>query len=470
MFFHQRFVPGLAIASYLVGDEKSKRLAVIDPPRDVEEFIRIAKTEGMQITDILETHVHADFVSGARELKARLNNQPTIHCSGMGGEAWTPAYADHIVKDGDELSLGASLRLRAMHTPGHTPEHVTWALFDNTRSADTPWLLFTGDFVFVGDVGRPDLLGDDERKKLAHQLYESLFSRLTPLPDFTEIFPSHGAGSLCGKAIGSRRSSSLGFERRFNASMQKRAEGDWSNALLKGMPPAPPYFKRMKRINRDGPPILGADFRADHAIAPHDLKSSERTVLDVRDVEAFATAHIAGAISIPMGPQFATWAGWMLDPEKAIVLVANSRDDVNESITQLLRVGFDRIDGFVDGGVDAWRAAGLEIEMLNTISASELATKLRSTAPPFVIDVRTDGEWESGHIDSAQHIQAGFIAQSAKELPRDREIALICGSGYRSTVAASMLARGGFKNITNVRGGMSAWNASKKELATDKHR
>src|SRR5438552_14987408 len=213
MFFYQRFVPGLAVASYIVGDEKTKQVAVIDPTRDVDEFLRIAQSNGnLNIAHILETHVHADFVSGAVELKSRLNGKPQIWTSAMGGAEWTPKYADHAVKNGEEVRVG-SIHLRALHTPGHTPEHICWELFDDSRSKETPWLIFTGDFLFVGDVGRPDLLGDEARKQLAHELYESTFKRFASIADFVEVFPAHGAGSLCGKAIGSRRSSSLGYER-----------------------------------------------------------------------------------------------------------------------------------------------------------------------------------------------------------------------------------------------------------------
>jgi hydroxyacylglutathione hydrolase len=475
VFFYQRFIPGLAIASYLVGDEKSKRLAVIDPTRDVEEYIRIAAADGLTITDILETHVHADFVSGARELKARLNGEPTIHCSGMGGPDWTPKYADRVVKDGDEIKLGEKLRLRAMHTPGHTPEHVSWALFDDSRSSDTPWLLFTGDFVFVGDVGRPDLLGEQERTVLAHQLYESVFHRLAPLPDFTEIFPSHGAGSLCGKAIGSRRSSSLGFERKFNASLQPRPESQWAQTLLKGMPLAPPYFKRMKRINKEGPAILGPTLPGDKPIGAKDLKvrlsaNGGAIVLDVRPKESFAAAHIPGSISIPIGPQLSNWAGWVLPYDQPIVLVVADRDDLREAITQLIRVGFDRTEGYLEGGIDAWQNAGFGIAHLPTISVHELDARLDSTAPPTLIDVRTDGEWESGHIESAKHIQVGAVGDHMSELPRDKELIIICGSGYRSSIVGSILMRAGIKNLTSVLGGMGAYQTAgllkKKASAT----
>ena len=200
MFFHQRFIPGLAIASYMVGDEKARQVAVIDPTRDVAEYLQIASREGLYITHILETHVHADYVSGSAELKARLNGEPKVVVSGMGGRQWTPPYADIIVSDGDQVTLG-SIRLQAIHTPGHTPEHIAWALYDQTRTGEVPWILFTGDFVFVGDVGRPDLLGPEQQKLLAAQLYSSVFEKLPRVPDFTEIFPGHGPGSLCGKAI-----------------------------------------------------------------------------------------------------------------------------------------------------------------------------------------------------------------------------------------------------------------------------
>jgi hydroxyacylglutathione hydrolase len=463
MFFHQRFVPGLAIASYLVGDDKTKELAVIDPTRDVDEYIEIASREGMRIAHILETHVHADFVSGARELKARLGGAPVIHCSGMGGAEWTPAYADHVVKNGDEIRMGGT-RLVAMHTPGHTPEHVSWALYDDARSKTTAWMLFTGDFVFVGDVGRPDLLGEVERQKLAAQLYQSVFGTIKPLPDFTEIFPAHGAGSLCGKAIGSRRSSSLGFERQFNASMRPMPESEWTEKLMAGMPPAPPYFRRMKRINKEGPPILGSNLPGKAAIPPAELRSQLDgvAVLDVRPKEAFAAAHVPGSISIALSPQLPTWAGWVLSDEKPIVLVAANAADLHEAIVQLVRVGFDNIRGHLAGGIDAWQTQGFPVGRIETMSVHELREKLSKPDAPFVLDVRTDGEWTGGHIDGATHVPVGVVANRTGDLPRDRDIALICGSGYRSTIAASLLKKAGLSRLTNVLGGMTAWNAAAK--------
>jgi hydroxyacylglutathione hydrolase len=463
MFFHQRFIPGLAIASYMVGDEKTKEVAVIDPTRDVEEYVQIARQEGLRIAHIFETHVHADFVSGAPELKARCGGSPIIHCSGMGGEQWTPPYADQVARDGDETRIG-SLRIRAIHTPGHTPEHMSWALFDETRSKEHPWLLFTGDFLFVGDVGRPDLLGEAERAKLAHQLYESVFNRLTPLPDYTEVFPAHGAGSLCGKAIGSRRSSSLGYERRFNQSLQPMPENQWTETLLRGMPPAPPYFKRMKQVNARGATVLAEMMPGQKRLRAQDLherlKAEDLVVLDTRAKEAFASAHIPGSISIPLAANLPTWAGWLLPYDKPIVLVVASPPDVTEVVTHLIRVGFDRIDGFLEDGIDGWQAAGFELARIPTLSVHDLAAHMKQPATPLVLDVRSDGEWAGGHVAGAQHVQLGLLPDELSQIPKDRPVAVVCGSGYRSSIASSILKRAGFQNLFNVMGGMGAWKAA----------
>jgi hydroxyacylglutathione hydrolase len=465
MFLYQRFIPGLAIASYMVGDEKAKEVAVIDPTRDVGKYIEVAKREGLRITHVLETHVHADFVSGSAELKARLRGEPQVHVSGLGGKKWIPPYADCVVEEnGDDVVMG-SVRLKAMHTPGHTPEHLSWALYDNTRSRDVPWLLFTGDFLFVGDVGRPDLLGETERKLLAHQLYQGVFQTLPPLPDFTEVFPAHGAGSLCGKAIGSRRSSTLGYERRFNVSLQPQPEEQWTEALLKGMPLAPPYFRRMKKMNAEGPKLLGHDYPGQTRFGAkeiHERLCDDCLVLDVRPKEAFAAAHVPGAINIPLGPNLPTWAGWVLPYDKHLVIVASHPSDVPEVVTHLIRVGLDQIEGYMEDGMDGWEEHGFPLASLGTLSVQELDAQLRESMPerPFVLDVRTDGEWNGGHLDGAHHIHGGLIQERFGEIPKDRPVAVICGSGYRGSIAASFLRREGYPNVSNVLGGMSAWKSA----------
>ncbi len=462
MFFHQRFIPGLAIYSYMVGDEKTKRCAVIDPTRDVEEFLAIAKREGLRITHVLETHVHADFVSGSAELKARLEDEVEVVVSGMGGAEWTPPYADRVVGDGDEVELG-SVRLKAVHTPGHTYEHVAWALYDDTRSRDVPWLVFTGDFLFVGDVGRPDLLGEAARKKLAHQLYESVFGVLPGLPDFTEGFPAHGAGSLCGKALGSRSSTSLGFERRFSPALQTRDEPEWIAALLEGMPIAPPYFRRMKKINAEGPKVVGPELPGQKRFTAkqvHERACENCLIVDVRPKEAFAGAHIPGSINIPLGHNLPTWAGWVLPYDRPALIVPDDPAAVPEVVTHLLRVGFDDVQGYLEGGLADWENHGYEFGRLETISVHDLAARLKDDRRLFVLDVRTDSEWNAGHVEGARHIHGGTLEERYAEVPRDRPVAVVCGSGYRASIASSFLKREGYCDVANVLGGMAAWKAA----------
>ena len=347
MHFYQRFVPGLAIASYLVGDEKTGEAVVIDPTRDVQPFIDYARNHGLHIKHILETHVHADFVCGSRELKARLNDVPRIYCSSYGGEDWTQSYADQHVTNGDTIEFG-NVRLGFMHTPGHTPEHIMVTLYDTSRSVDTPWLVFTGDFLFVGDVGRPDLLGPEAQRELAHDLYNSVFDRMLGLPDITEIFPAHGEGSLCGKALGSRRSSTVGFERKYNAALAPAPEAEWVQRLMDEMPLAPPYFRRMKHVNKVGPAIIGPAMPGQHRVnakSVYDRSCDDCLILDARSKEAFAAAHVPGAINIPLADNLSTWAGWVLPYDQPTLIVLDDPQSMAEVSTQLLRVGFDNIEG-----------------------------------------------------------------------------------------------------------------------------
>jgi hydroxyacylglutathione hydrolase len=463
MLLHQRFIPGLAIASYIVADEKSGEAVVIDPTRDVDSFIHFARDHDLHINHIIETHVHADFVSGSRELKARLNDEPTIHCSSYGGEDWTQPYPDQLVKEGDVVELG-TLRLDFKHTPGHTPEHISVLLYDKSRSAATPWAMFTGDFLFVGDVGRPDLLGEDTKKQLAHELYESVFERITDLPNITEIFPAHGAGSLCGKDIGSRRSSTLGFERLYNVALQRKPEDQWVKDLLKDMPLSPPYFKRMKQVNKEGPTVIGAEIPGLKRRKPkyiYERVCDQCIILDTRQKGAFAASHIADSINIPIGNNLPTWAGWVLPYDRPILLVVEDPSQVKEIVTHLLRVGFDNLDGYMEGGMDAWETAGLPLVTLSTLSVHELKQKLDQQEKLAVLDVRTENEWNEGHIAGAIHIHGGILQERFGEVPRDKPVAVVCGTGYRASIVASFLQRNAYEDVANVMGGMSAWNAAK---------
>lgn len=466
MLIHQRFVSGLAIASYLVGDEKTGEAAVIDPVRDVGPYVAFARENDLHIRHVVETHVHADFVCGSKELKARLDDEATIHCSGYGGDDWAQPYADRHVNENDTIEMG-DVRLGFLHTPGHTPEHVSIALYDTSRSGDVPWVLFTGDFLFVGDVGRPDLLGEEAKQRLAHELYVSVFERLQDLPDITEVFPAHGAGSLCGKAIGSRRTSTLGYERRFNASMQKKPEPQWVEELLQEMPLSPPYFKRMKQVNRDGPTIIGPELPGQqrwNARRVYRQVCEECVILDVRSKESFASAHLPGAINIPFGSNLPTWAGWVLPYDRPMLLVTDDPSQVAEVATHLIRVGFDDLRGYLEGGIDAWETSGYPLEMLDTLSVHDLARRLEQRDAMTVLDVRTDREWNAGHIEGATHIHGGTLQERFDEVPRDRPVAVVCGSGYRASIASSFLAREGYEQVANVMGGMTAWKAA--ELPT----
>ncbi len=469
MFFYQRFIPGLAIYSYMVGDEKTKQAAVIDPTRDVDEYLAIAKREGLRITHVTETHVHADFVSGSNELKSRLGKDVEVACSGLGGADWTPPYADRVLKDGDEIVLG-SVRLKAVHTPGHTLEHLCWAIYDDTRSKDVPWLMLTGDFLFVGDVGRPDLLGKEAQKVLAHQLYHSVFSTLPAVPDVTEIYPGHGAGSLCGKALGSRSASTVGFERQFNTALVKKSEEAWVNDLLSGMPLAPPYFRRMKQVNRTGPKVIGPELPGQKRWSPKEMferSCEDCLIVDVRSKEAFASAHIPQAINIPYGHNLPTWAGWVLPYDRPTLLVLDEPAHLPEVVTHLLRVGFDDIRGYLEGGMESWENAGYPLATLPTLSVHDLQKRLNAAGEkPFVLDVRTESEWNAGHIEGALHIHGGKLEESYEEVPRDREVAVVCGSGYRASIASSFLQRAGYEAVSNVLGGMSAWKGAGLPVVT----
>ncbi len=455
MFFQRKTIPGLAINSYIVGDEAKKECVVIDPVRDVEDYIALAAHNGFTITDILETHVHADFVSGAPELKARLKGNPKIHCSGMGGDQWIPSYADHVMQDGDEINVG-SLVFKAEHTPGHTPEHVMWALYEDRELV----MLLTGDFLFVGDVGRPDLLGKEEMRKLAHQLYDSVFRKLESYPDETEIRPAHGAGSLCGKALSANPSSTLGEQRKTNRYLKKIPESDWIDDLMSEMPQAPKYFARMKKINITGAKILGERLPGLVALSLKDIQKEMdhgTIILDLRPKEKFAEAHIPGSINIPFTPQFSSWAGSVMPENAHLVLLLDDLMQLKDAAKALCRIGIDQILGYIPGGIEAWKQNGMGVASLQKASPTQLNQMQKSGKNPFVLDVRADKEWKAGHIKHATHIPLGQVEDQIEKIPKDQTIAVICGSGTRSSIASSLLLRHGINNVTNIFGGMTEW-------------
>ncbi|MBA3815417.1 MAG: MBL fold metallo-hydrolase [Parachlamydiaceae bacterium] len=455
MIIRKFFTPGLAITSYIIYDEDSLEGAVIDPTRHTEQYLRCIQQENVNITHILETHVHADFASGAQELKAALKDKPKIVCSSMGGQSWSPHYADQLVNDRDEIMLG-STRLQAWHTPGHTPEHIIWVVYDDRRDPHIPALAFTGDLLFVGSIGRPDLLGEEIQKKLANQLYDTIFHTLPKLPDFIEIYPSHGAGSLCGKGIGARQSSTLGYERKCNQWLQPLPFEEWKEKLLKEMPAAPAYFKTMKQINVTGidmsslqqelPPLLTLD---------QTLKlMATCQIIDVRDPFVFAAGHLKNAINIPLSASFVTWAGAVLSPDKELIIVVGDTPEALFVIQSLKVIGINTIKGICNVSTHHNMQEWLEIQHATPmLSVDEVVAKKNEV---HMLDVRTPSEWHSGHIQEAHHIEMALINSSFDLLPKNAPIAVFCHSGTRASIIASLLKSHGFF-ASVVRGGMQEW-------------
>ncbi len=440
----------------MVGDPKTKKMAVIDPVRDINAFTAVSKDAGYEITDILETHVHADFVSGSRELKAALKGKPCIHCSGLGGNQWTPHYADRVVDEGGEVVLG-QIRLKARHSPGHTPEHILWELYDDEIDKASPLMIFSGDFLFVGSIGRPDLLGEKEQEKLSHALYRSVFGILPQYADKVEVYPAHGEGSLCGKAISGRESTTVGEERKTNSSLKKMSENEWIEQLLANMPPMPSYFSIMKQVNAHGPQILAGTFPGLKPLSLDEFDAIEHPfLLDVRPDVHFAKQHIPGSLNIPTIERLALWAGWILPYDRPLVIIKDEDQDQQEIALQLTRIGLDDIRGFVEGGAAAWKKSGRDVESLKTLTIQEAAEKVESGQNLFILDVRTPSEWEEGHLEGAYNISAGELPKRVDEVPKDLPVGVVCGGGMRSSIAASYLQRLGRKNVCQVLGGMRA--------------
>lgn len=448
----ERFeVPGLAQYSYIVSS--GGRAAVIDPIRDIETYLQYAAAHALKITHVLETHIHADFASGAAVLAESAGAELALSAYDA-GEQYQCSMPHRRLRDGDSIEVGG-VRLQALHTPGHTPEHLSFLLFDAERSGTQPAALFSGDFLFVGSLGRPDLLGDGAKQGLAHDLYRSLNERIASLPDAVALYPGHGAGSLCGAGMSERAESTLGYERAANPFFML-AEEAFVAEILASVPPMPDYYPRMKALNSQGAPGIST-MPGSRAIPASEvaIMSQRRNaiLLDLRRPEAFGGAHIEGAINIGAGQNLSLWAGWLLDPGKPIVLIGNSGDDVASRLS-LLRVGLDRIEGFLEKGMPSWIDAGLPFARTTQLSTQEVEQR---PANSLVVDVRSDKEWNAGHIAGAKHIMLGDLARSVDALPMDRPLIAVCGSGYRSTIAASILAQHGFSDNATMAGGMAAW-------------
>jgi len=455
MIIQQFEVPGLSHYSYLVGSEG--QAVVIDPKRDIETYLEFAKSKELKITHILETHIHADYASGATALREAA--KAALYLSSYDdGEDFSYNFSHFELQDRQELKIGG-LRIVALHTPGHTPEHMSYVLYDNSKP-DEPVALFSGDFIFIGSVGRPDLLGDEAKKRLAHLLYESVQSSISHLPDSLKVLPGHGAGSMCGAGMANRPQSTLGEERTSNSYLIPQGEREFINKILGSLPPLPDYYQRMKRINSEGPRIF-KEIPGDQSLAAIDFSSLIKTinavVLDLRKPEEFGKAHVPGSFSVGAGVSLSTWAAWVVPYDRSILLVGDETTDIDAARRCLVRVGLDDVRGYLKGGMQSWEDAKLECEMVKQETAGELFSKMAEK--PFILDVRNLTEWNSGRVEGAKHIPANEVEKRMSEIPKDQEVHVMCAGGYRSSIAASVLKRGGVKSVSNVIGGISAWKA-----------
>lgn len=454
LVFEPVYTDGLAQISYLVGDSKAAVAAVIDPRRDIDIYLQMAKARGLRIAYAIETHIHADFVSGAQALAKRTGAQI------IGGRADNYEFELRQVSGGETIELGQAT-LQVMHTPGHTPEHISLQLFD-AQQGDQPIALFTGDTLFNLDVGRPDLLGEGSERKLAGALYHTLFDHYLPLGDRIEIYPCHGAGSACGKSIGDRRHSTLGSERLFNPALrEQRSEDEFIDWLLADMPEPPRHYARLKQLNvRSAVQMEGASLPP--PLAPSEfetLAARGMQVVDVRSILAFGGGHVPGAINIALRNEFVNWAGWMLDDARPILLVGESADDVHQAVTQLYRIGLDDIRGYLRNGMTDWQNAALPLNRLQEWTVHEL--NARREAPDVqVLDVRSPQEVAAGRVPGARHIFVAHLADRLNELDPDKTTVTYCGSGYRASIAASILKKAGFRDVANVPGSWMAWKAA----------
>ncbi len=448
MFIKQFFVKGLSNMSYILGGRNS--CAVIDPARDVEIYIDEAEKMGYQITHIIETHLHADFISGHMDL-ARLTGAKIVAPRSAGA-----SFEHMAVGEGDRFEID-HLSIEVLETPGHTTEHVTYVVTDTSRG-DEPVAAFTGDTLFVGDVGRPDLF-PGRADELAEKLFASI-GKLMSLPDHVEVYPSHGAGSLCGKAMSAKRTSTIGYERKYNPSIQPDTLEKFKTALLSDMPQAPDHFSRCSAVNGRGPTLL-EDLPPIEAMEPTEFQNhidAGALILDVRSPACFGGQHIPGAINIDITGNFATFAGWLLPPDRKILLVAHDVGDVEKAAGGLLSVGLDNIAGWLDGGLYRWVTSGRKFQSLPQLSVIELESLMKNREITL-LDVRSPGEFNKFHIDGAVNIPVPDTRTQFDRL-KDKSVYVMCSSGHRSSTASSILLQKGITGVTNIPGGITGWSGA----------
>jgi glyoxylase-like metal-dependent hydrolase (beta-lactamase superfamily II)/rhodanese-related sulfurtransferase len=452
MYFEQFYLGCLAHASYMLASEGEA--IVVDPQRDVELYLKAAADHGITIKHIFESHLHADFVSGHRELAARTGAKIYMGAQAGATLPHVPVHDDFVLKFG-------KASIRVLETPGHTPESICLVVTDDEKSP-APWAVLTGDTLFIGDVGRPDLSPKHTPVQLAGLLYDSLHNKLMKLADNVLVYPAHGAGSLCGKNMRADRSSTIGTERLTNYALQIKSRQDFVAQLTSNLPARPEYFSKDAEINRTGATAL-SELPPLRALTPAELNAmleNGALALDVRPNDEFAAAYVPGSVNIALSGQFASWAGTVLGLTAHPVLIAATDEQLEEARLRMARVGIEVLDGYLHGGVNAWKRAGLPIGTLAQISVVDLEARLQS-GELQVLDVRRAPEWEAGHIENATWWPLDNFNVSAPEMDRNLPIAVHCKSGYRSVIAGSLLQRAGFKNVVNVIGGFDAWQQAK---------
>jgi hydroxyacylglutathione hydrolase len=465
VLLHRIWDPKLAQASYLIGCIEAREALVIDPNRDVDQYLALAASLNLRVAHVTETHIHADFCSGSRELAARA--KATLYLSDEGGDEWRYAFAGSdgavLLHDGDRFTVGR-VSIQAVHTPGHSPEHLTFLVTDGAAATE-PIAAVTGDFVFVGDVGRPDLLEraagvGGTMEGAARTLFRSL-QRFKLQPDWLQIWPGHGAGSACGKGLSAIPHSTVGYERRFNWAFDVKDEAEFARLVLAGQPDPPKYFGAMKRINREGPGLLGGLPRPVPAEPEAIVGVMERgaLVVDTRTGAEYASGHIPGTINIPFNNAFTTWAGWLVPYDRDVYLLSAKADgrQAEGALRDLAMIGLDRIAGsFGAEALGAWTHTGRGLTTVARITARELADRMRRGAAA-VVDVRTRAEWEAGHIPGVPNIPASEIVARIGELPEARPLVVHCQGGTRSTIAASLLDAQGLTDVMDFPGGFTDW-------------